>query len=276
MQPLYAAIERSRSGGGDGVGEADVLSLEFFERLLAAGLPGRVYDFSREEAVRPVLIWSDAMYETGSGCAAGIGFVVFVPRGARGGRWYYSASTVGAEFMRRFMKRKQYIGQLEQLAAVAVYYTLALHPELREVLRDAPVLHFIDNYAAAQSLCKGYASAIDSARIVHAMWSLVGVVGCCPWFSYIRTKGNVADIPSRLEQDRGGAEEAAFRAEMEFVRRGLPRSGGARSVELDCRVPAVAEWTSIAASLGCVVPVGSEARGLCGDGGSRKRRRRHG
>ena len=109
------------------------------------------------------------MYSTEEGVVAGIGFVVFVPDGDVGGRWYYSSSTVGDDFLSRFIERKQYIGQLEQLAAVAVYYTLALHLVLRAVLRDAPVIHFVDNYAAAQSLCKGYATAIDSARIVHAM-----------------------------------------------------------------------------------------------------------
>jgi hypothetical protein len=44
-------------------------------------------------------------------------------------------------------------------------------------------------------------------------------------------------------------------------------------VKLQCRVPAVSEWTSIAASLGSVVPVGAEVRGMHGDVGSRKRRR---
>ena len=105
------------------------------------------------------------MYEPDCGKPASVGFVVYVPpQGPVGaGRWLYSYATVGSEFIARFLERKQYIGQLEQLAAVAVYYTLA-HAGAWDAscAPRRPVVHFVDNYAAAQSLCKGYATAIDS------------------------------------------------------------------------------------------------------------------
>jgi hypothetical protein len=249
MQPLHAAASRRQriSGLPEPITAAARLALEFFERLLTAGLPGRRFDLRRGDRAA-ILIWSDAMYEPDSGEPAGVGFVVFVPspEGGKGGRWFYSYGSVGEEFISRFLARKQYIGQLEQLAAVAVYYTLAGVPGMREQLRDAPVVHFVDNYAAAQSLCKGYATAVDSALIVHSMWALVAELGCCPWLSYIRTKGNVADIPSRYFQCRTEGEEEEFAVEMEYIRRGL----GAQPTEfIEMVVPSSLDWVDITAAL---------------------------
>jgi hypothetical protein len=44
--------------------------------------------------------------------------------------------------MKKFVECKQYIGQLELLAAVVAYYTLA------EQLRDRKVVHMIDHLSA--------------------------------------------------------------------------------------------------------------------------------
>ena len=145
------------------------------------------------------------------------------------------------------MLRKQYIGQLELLAAVAVYYSMAHHPELAHRLRDAPVMHYVDNFSAVAALVKGYARAIDSARIVHAFWALVAALGFIPWLSYIRTKGNIADVPSRLLEARSPAEEAAFAAELAFLTEEL----GAEYMETI--LPEVVDWPTMAAAAACAV-----------------------
>ena len=104
---------------------------------------------------------------------AGIGFVIYIPPTdpAQAGKWYWSGATVDSEFMSQFGVKKQYIGQLEHelLAAVAVYHTVACHPQLKSQFQGAPVNHFIDNYAAAAGLTKGYSSATASSRVVHAV-----------------------------------------------------------------------------------------------------------
>ena len=89
------------------------------------------------------------------------------------------------------MDRIQYIGQLELLAAVMVYWAL---PELA----GRRVVHWIDNTGAVAALVKGYASAPDSARILHAFIALTLAMGMAIWFEYVPSKANIADLPSRL------------------------------------------------------------------------------
>jgi hypothetical protein len=135
---------------------------------------------------------------------AGIGFVVFVPHGfeppldgveliheAVDGRWFHSYLAVPDAFMQRFVEREQYIGQLELLGAVAVYYTL---PHL---LRGRHVVHYIDNASAMAALVKGYSGAPDSARIIHSFWALATGLRVVPWFEWVASDANVADWPSR-------------------------------------------------------------------------------
>ena len=62
--------------------------------------------------------------------------------------------------------KKQYIGQLELLYAVAVFTSLP------RVLAGRRVIHFIDNTSAIAGLVKGYSRAIDSGRIVNAFHAL--------------------------------------------------------------------------------------------------------
>ena len=88
-------------------------------------------------------------------------WVRFLGFGKRdGARWYYGDMNTPNEVMVRFGCRKNYIGQLEILAAVAVYFSM---PELR----GRRVLHWIDNTGAIAALTKGYARAPNSVRIVH-------------------------------------------------------------------------------------------------------------
>lgn len=89
------------------------------------------------------------------------------------------------------MARRTYIGQYELIAAVCVYYSL------RDQLAGRAVCHWIDNTSAMAALAKGYSRAIDSARIVHAFHSWNVGAGVSVWFEYVRSKANIADMPSR-------------------------------------------------------------------------------
>ena len=94
--------------------------------------------------------------------------------------------------MRRFVRRKNYIGQLELLAAVAVYYSV---PELR----GRRVLHWIDNTGVISALTKGYSRAPDSVRIFHVFKAFCLGLGVSIWFQWVPSKANIADLPSRSE-----------------------------------------------------------------------------
>ena len=92
--------------------------------------------------------------------------------------------------MALFYTRKQYIGQLELLAAVAVYYSL---PELK----GRRVVHWIDNTSAIAALVKGYSGSPDSVRILHAFAAFSLGLDTSSWFLWVPSKANIADLPSR-------------------------------------------------------------------------------
>ena len=77
------------------------------------------------------------------------------------------------------------------LAAVAVYLSLA------DDLRGRRVVHFVDNMAAMAALTNGYSRVVDAAKIVHAFSSWCAGAQVSVWFEYVRSKANIADLPSR-------------------------------------------------------------------------------
>jgi hypothetical protein len=133
--------------------------------------------------------------------------------------------------MRRFCERQTYIGQLELVAAAGVYASV---PELAE----RRCVHWVDNQGAIAALIKGYASAVDSVRIVHAYVLMVLRMGVAVWFMFVPSRANIADLPSRhrFEMLRElGAEWRdfvfpAFAAWDEPVEAWLERVGGGERV----------------------------------------------
>ena len=59
-------------------------------------------------------------------------------------------------------------------------------------------LHWIDNTSAVSGFVKGYSRPIDSAMIVHGQSATCVALGCSPFYYYVRSSANVADLPSRL------------------------------------------------------------------------------
>ena len=109
----------------------------------------------------------------------------------RAGRYYFARCQCPPDVLQAFVHRKQYIGQLELLAAVAAYTTFP------DILRGRRVIHWIDNTSALAGLIKGYARAPDSARIVHAFHAFNAGLQADVRFEYVAFKANIADMPSR-------------------------------------------------------------------------------
>ena len=89
--------------------------------------------------------------------------------------------------------RATHIGQLELLAAIMVYTTV---PSL---VAGQFVLHFIDNTSALAGLISGSSRSWDSARLIHTFQVVNVSVRAKPWFSYVASKANVSDFPSRRD-----------------------------------------------------------------------------
>jgi hypothetical protein len=236
LQPLF---EHSRSGGAHHghFSAATCAALSFLLAMLPALRP-RVFH-TRRQRRPPVLVWSDAAWEPSSDTPATIGFVVFVPAEVgKPARWMHSSLVVPSSFMVGLDPRRQYIGQLELLGAVAVYYSLPA------VMIGRQVLHFVDNTSALFGLIKGYSSVSDSSRIVHAFWALATGLQCEVWFEYVPSEANIADSPSRGDTSHVEATYA--------------------SVACPTLLPPITAWQSVDAALAfaqkVVEPVSSSLR----------------
>ena len=181
LQPLHAVR-----------GKLETLPFELREalgglRLLADRMPPRSIPVMPSNEP-PTIVFTDASWEDGKGA---LGVVVKAP----GKPLVWTACDCPAWVIDVFQEvdraKKQYIGQLELLAALLAYTTF---PDL---LRGKHVVHWIDNESAVYSLVKGYSGAPDSARIVNLYHSEVARLRVTPWLEYVHTDDNIADLPSR-------------------------------------------------------------------------------
>ena len=175
-------------------------ALRFFRRLLDGDMARQVCVKAGARAP-PFVIWTDAMYATGDRFGQ-VAFVVRVPGGVRmpgelmarpHPRFVHGFAEVPEALLATLEVREQQIGQLELLAAVAVYYSMA------NLFEGADVVHYIDNSAAVFGVAKGYSSKPDSARIIHALHALNAGLGAFLHFQWVATDANIADLPSRGE-----------------------------------------------------------------------------
>ena len=233
LQPLHDACKEGRPAE---IGDDLRVALKFIRAMLVDPVTGkpvqrrRRFRYAGSRSTLPtVLVWSDARWEAAQDRPAGIGFVVFFPAskaaadvaassrtppwllGARTppGRWRFAAYEPAASEYAHWRARSQYIGQLELLAAVSVYYSLA------EDLRGRRVLHFIDNSGAMAGLVRDYSRDRDSAGLVHTFWALAVGLEIDVWFIFVYSEANIADWPSRghvVFADDLGAEEVSLSA----------------------------------------------------------------
>jgi hypothetical protein len=138
------------------------------------------------------------MWDMGSQ-TGGLGFVVWFPPGHKGaasptrGRFLFGGRTVSAADVAHWglLPRGQQIGQLELMGVAAVYESL---PSL---MADAEVIHFIDNQSALYGMAKGSSPQPDSQALISSLHVHQILERFNVWFSYVASKANIADLPSR-------------------------------------------------------------------------------
>jgi hypothetical protein len=125
----------------------------------------------------------------------GLGGVVY--HGSSQSAWTYRLDTVPAElevFLPSKDMQKVRIAQLEMLAVLIFVRLFGLR------LQGSYVRFHIDNLSAMYCLINGYSSNPFMARISGEVWMLLLSHNICPWFQYVPSKLNVADIFSRPDK----------------------------------------------------------------------------
>lgn len=166
-------------------------------------LPPAVY-MMRKAAVPPIVVYTDAAFEPDDPRPAGLGACVYDPLAPGGHQWVVLSEQTSPEVIARWKARRQYIGQLEALAVVATYYTLADGAPLPKggwshVIRGRDVIHYVDNYGAMACLVKGDSRDPDIGRLAHLLSAILVSIRARPWLDYVRSASNVSDLPSRFD-----------------------------------------------------------------------------
>jgi len=249
--PLQALARRQYSKrGSEDLDENLVQAIQFLLKLLPT-LPAIRIPLWDDKPEETLLIWSDAMFEplqdeqgeyitvrdetTGRefrAAKATLAFSVFVPW-LSGGKWFHSYKDVGMDvFAQMVPGKKTYIGQLELLAAAATIYSL---PD--EILRGRRAYFWIDNMGAKYGLQKSGSSKEDSARIINAFAVRAVSLLFRPWFEWIPSEQNIADLPSR------GRMEEYFQV-IGASKDGLNEKGEEVSTFLPMVLPDFSSWSA--------------------------------
>ena len=201
---VTAAARQLRIGGGRvalPVDESLASSLRFLRQLFDGGLPDRRLPALSRAPAPPIVILSDAMWEPAPGTSTGTGhmaFVVWVPDESTGGgtlSYAHKAAPQGLLAWSHAMRPQQSFIIMLELVALAAPYFSSISPSFAG--RD--VLHFADNQSANAGVVKGRSTAPDLNAIIgelHLQWEHLDIR---PWVEYVRSKANVADMPSRGE-----------------------------------------------------------------------------
>jgi len=179
-----------------------------FLRDLLPSLPAAVVQ-ARATLQVPTIVLTDAMYQRGSSRPAGLGAVYSFPESTGiVPRRIFTFGEADAAFLAalaNFGERATYISQLEVLAVLA-----AISGEAGERLRGQVVHFYIDNQSALSGLHKGYSGCLDMAHLINAFWLRALELRITPWFSYVPSKSNLADLPSRSREALGPLLDAGF------------------------------------------------------------------
>jgi hypothetical protein len=152
-------------------------------------------------SVKPVLIYTDAMYNEQSSSRpeqAAVGFFVWVPHLMR---WFHSWADVSS-LCDQFQPAGTHIGRLE---AYGVLVAIASLPPA--ALAGRPFISFIDNDGVLHNCVKGSSHDRDTTRIVHSITKKCAQLAAPQWFERCPSKANPADYPSRTPFYRAAAVE---------------------------------------------------------------------
>ena len=73
----------------------------------------------------------------------------------------------------------------------------AVYESLPSLMADAEVVHFIDNQSALYGMAKGSSPQPDSQALISSLHVHQILERFNVWFSYVASKANIADLPSR-------------------------------------------------------------------------------
>ena len=174
---------------------------DFFQELLA-NLPPLEFCFRKYTRAK-VIAYSDASFSL---MRSGLGFVVI---DQEAGERFVSAAVCPPwllaiwssidrapwllhDDLRSVEQQQQHINALELLALVAVVWTCG-----EQIFRDRQVLFFIDNTAALSAAVNGCAKSPHLAALSNTLHLSLAYLKCQPWFEWVPSDANPADIPSR-------------------------------------------------------------------------------
>ena len=203
-QPLVArssllSSKNSSSKGSYPFTDAMVLMLEFFVALFR-DLPPLVIHLG-VVARKKVLVYSDASFakrKDGKIRRKGLGIYVVDCENTR----EYRSSFACPVWLLNSMdtNAKTLIGPLELLAVLCAVLTFP------EFLEDRQCVFFIDNTQALSACIHGYCRNTDMGRLCNLLHLSLAALRCQPFFNWVPSKANPADLPSREQ----GEEERAF------------------------------------------------------------------
>ena len=84
---------------------------------------------------------------------------------------------------------------------------------------------------------KGYARALDLARLMHALHAAILELDLDVWFEYVRTAANIADEPSRVDMGTEVFDIAAMVPEVHAM-----LAGSLSSVPVPVVFPTRHDW----------------------------------
>ena len=195
---------KKRQGRGSEAWPEAQAALEFVRDVLPM-LPARRMPVGARKRLPPIILYTDAMYRPSgrdSKEVSAIGAAWFdsaqvgtvdEATGVASTGWKHLSMDVPDDILAAWGEGKTKIGQAEALAPVVA---LLADPE---AFRDREVVSYIDNTGVLFGYAKGCSRDVPTARLVHTFHAVSAALGAQVWFSYVPSKANLADLPSRGE-----------------------------------------------------------------------------
>ena len=176
------------------------VSLDYLDTIFASG-PLVTWFRVLPDPNPPSILLTDAPWESAPLLLHGrasIGAILFDSTAAMPLRLIYSSAEIPHTVLAQLAALRQqrhFIMPAEGLALAAPYFSDDYVPSLRH----RSVIHFGDNQPMNSIATKGYSSALDAAHIALNLHRRLDFLRTRLWLSYVPSKANLSDLPSRGE-----------------------------------------------------------------------------
>ena len=190
LQPL---LQRAHFDTSESFSPALRDMLEFL-RVFLRRLPTLRMSIQRDDRPPLVCLTDACFYRLQDGSPfSRLGFTIWCPRRRR----IVHSHVVVPPLVYQWLApdKETLISQCEAIAPLVAMYSM---PEL---FRGQRALFFLDNTAALSAHVHGTASKPDLSRIANAMRLMCLALECNPWFEWVPSEANLADLPSRLKYE---------------------------------------------------------------------------